>query len=400
MKKQLLLLTTFFTFFICFSQNSFVNGYFINNSNEKVECLILKNNSKNTPTEFEYKLTANSSSEILTIASVKEFGINNASKYIRYSVDIDKSSDTNFNLSYERNPSFTNETYFFEVLVEGKASLFLYKSNALTRYFYNTENSPIKQLIHKKYKDTYGILKFNNDYKAQLWTDLKCADITESHAKNLTYKKTDLINFFIKYNKCENSEFKKFENKEKLILFNLILRPGINSSSLVTHLWDKDYYDVDYGNKLSFRFGIEAEFLIKSRNRNNWAIICEPTYQYYKSKVEVQRTSRDFINEANYKSIEIPLGIRHYFFTANNSKIFVNGAVIFDFPINSKITSNFEGDFDFKSSNNFAFGMGYKFVNKYSFELRYMTSRNTLFNYIYRDSDYKTISAIIGFTIL
>lgn len=400
MKKKLFLLASIFQIFICFSQNTFVNGYFVNNSNEKVNCLIKKNDSKNTPLEFEYKLSENSPIEKLTIASVKEFGINNTTKYIRQSVDVDKSSDTKFDLSYERNPSFENQTYFLEVLVEGKANLFLYENNIFRRYFYSTESSPIKQLIYRKYKDPYGIIKFNNDYKAQLWSDLKCNDITESYTKNLAYKKTDLTNFFIKYSKCENSEFNKFENKEKLDLFNLTLRPGINSSSLVTHLWDKDYYDVDYGNKLGFRFGIEAEFLIKSPNRNNWAIFCEPTYQYYKSKVEVQRTSRDFINEVNYKSIEIPLGIRHYFFIANNSKIFVNGAVIFDFPINSKISSNFEGDFDFKSSNNFAFGMGYKFVDKYSFELRYMTSRNTLFSYMSRDSDYKTISAIVGFTIL
>jgi len=145
---------------------------------------------------------------------------------------------------------------------------------------------------------------------------------------------------------------------------------------------------------LAFRAGIEAEFILPF-NKNKWAIIVEPTYQYYKS--EIVGTTK--VAKADYKSIEFPFGIRHYYFFNKNSKIFINGSVIFDFSFNSVIDLPYRKNLEVKPSPNLAFGLGYKYNDKYSLEIRSQSSREILDNYITWSSDYKTISIIFGYSI-
>ena len=57
--KLLFLFTTIFTF-NCYSQISFENGYFIDNNNQKINCLIKNLDWEKNPTEFKYKLSESS----------------------------------------------------------------------------------------------------------------------------------------------------------------------------------------------------------------------------------------------------------------------------------------------------------------------------------------------------
>ena len=130
-------------------------------------------------------------------------------------------------------------------------------------------------------------------------------------------------------------------------------------------------------------------------NNNKWAIIIEPTFQYFKSETEL--FGRNII--VHYKSIELPIGIRYYVFLKNNSKIFINASLILDFSNHSTIDFDSRSNLTIKSNNNFGFGIGYKKNNKYSLEFRYQTGRDILKNYLYWRSDYNTLSLIFGYTI-
>ena len=59
-----------------FSQVVFEPGYFITESNERIECLIRNMDWKNNPYEIEYKLSEASSEKIEGIDNILEFGIN------------------------------------------------------------------------------------------------------------------------------------------------------------------------------------------------------------------------------------------------------------------------------------------------------------------------------------
>jgi len=189
MKKQLLFLAITILSFNCYSQIKFEKGYYINISNQKIECLIKNLDWKNNPIAFKYKLSENSEPKDSNIKAVKEFGIYNVSKYITRTVKIDKSSENFSYMSNDKNPIFKEEQLFLKVLVEGKSNLYEYTNSNLIRYFYNIENSNIEQLIYKSFKTSDNKVGKNNRFKQQLWNDLKCSTIKTNKVKNLEYNK-------------------------------------------------------------------------------------------------------------------------------------------------------------------------------------------------------------------
>lgn len=395
MKNQLtvILITILNTY--CYSQISFEKGYFINNAEQKTECLIKNIDWKNNPTEFEYKLSENTEQNKLTIKLVKEFGVYNYSKHIRSTVNIDRSSESLDDLSTNRNPVFIKEELFLKVLVEGQSNLYQYEDGNLVRYFYSKDNSDnIEQLIFKSYILSGNLISENNGFKQQLLNELNCQHIKPKDIKNISYKKNDLVNLFIQFNQCNHSEIVNFDEKQKKDLFNLTLRLGLNSSSLSIQNAISNSRDAEFGNKLALRLGIEAEFILPF-NKNKWAIIIEPTYQYFKSEKELSTSNI----KSDYTSIELPIGIRHYFFLNNNSKLFINASYIRDITSNSKIFYDTGAELEITKSSNLGFGVGYKQNDKYSLELRYHTSRDLFNSYRFYSSDYNTLSIILGYSL-
>lgn len=395
MTKQILCLLTTILTINAYAQISFEKGYFVNNSNEKTDCLIKNIDWKNNPNNFEYKLSENSESKKVNIKSATEFGIYNRSKYIRSIVKIDKSRSSINNLSYYKNPTFIEEQFFLKVLVEGQANLYRYEDSNITRFFYSKENSNIKQLVFKTFRTSNDEVAQNNEFRQQLWNDLKCQNISINDLEKIDYEEDELVNVFVKYNQCNNSEYINFEEKQKRDLFNLTPRLGLNSTSLSIQNNLYDSRDTDFGNEFGFRLGIEAEFIMPFNN-NKWALIIEPSYQYFKSEKELSHE----IVTIDYKSIDFSLGVRHYFFLNENSKIFVNALYILGFDMSPKIYYNQRGLLDISdSTSNFGFGIGYTNNDKYSLELRYQPSRNILRNYLAWNADYKAFSVIFGYSI-
>ena len=397
MKKQIFLFLAFIISFHAFSQITFEKGYYVNNSGLKIECFIKNIDWKNNPTDFEFKLTENSDSGRINIKSVKEFGIYNFSKFVRETVEIDRSSEDVNNLGYNRTPEFVTEQLFLKVLIEGKANLYIFDDGKSYKYFYNVENSDIEQLVHKKYKITETKIVTNTQFKQQLWNSLKCSSIEINEIDKIDYRRNDLVDLFVEYNECNSSNFINHEENQKTDLFNVTLRPGLKSASaslkndLFTTGTSKDF---NSDTEIGIRFGVEAEIIL-SFNKNKWAIIIEPTFQSFKS-TKVLSSNEVTVD---YKSIELPLGLRHYFFLNNDSKIFINSSFVFDFSSNSKIDYNTGSDLNIKTRSNLVFGIGYKYNDKYSVELRAQTGRELLSDYIYWKSEYKSVSLIFGYTI-
>lgn len=407
MKKYLLLLSVVILSFNSYSQILFEKGYFIDNSNQKIECLIKNVDWSNNPTSFEYKLSENSESISSNLKTASEFGIYNVCKYTRRTVKIDISSNKTEELSVEKNPVFAEQELFLKVLVEGKSNLYFYEKANSKRFFFSKDNSDIIQLVYKRFLMSNNIITENNQYKQQLWNDLKCESIQISSLNKLQYIEKSLIDFFIEYNKCNNSDFKDYRSKEKKDQFNLSLRARLNNSSLTMENYTTRS-NVDFGNKSSFGFGIEAEFILPF-NKNKWAISVEPTYQNFKTDVTqiINYSSGPpdiFNNSINYSSIEIPLSLRHYLFLNNDSKFFINVSYVLDFPMSSTFiyrnnNPNISARIIDATMPNIASGIGYKFKNKYSGELRYQSSRNIVSDYINLNSKYSTLSLIFGYSI-
>ncbi len=393
MNKILLLFVILLTA-VANAQITFEEGYIISSSNEKSTVLIKNVEWKDNPVSFEYRLTENGEIKTGNLNSVKEFGINGDSRYVNATVNIDRSSDITSQLSFNKNPEFKEETLFLKVLLDSKASLYTYEDGNLTRFFYKTENTPIEPLIFKVYKVTNFKAGKNEQYKQQLYNTLKCESINLNDVENLDYQKSELLNFFIKYNECENSDLVNFEANKPSYIYHLSLRPGVNSASAsIKNKADNDR-DVAFENETSFRLGLEAEVVLPF-NKGKWAVLLEPTYQNYKSEkiVEGQNIAID------YKSIEFPLGLRHYFFLNDKSKVFLNASFVLDVNLSSNITYENDSDLEIKSGSNAAVGFGYKYNNKVSLELRYQSPRALLTNYNFYDTEYNSISLILGYSL-
>ncbi len=91
-----------------FSQIKFEKGYFIDNNGVKTECLIKNMDWRSNPSEFVHKQNETSSVTKLNINTVKEFAVN-STKYTRFLVNIDRSSEKVAQLSQKRNPVFKEE---------------------------------------------------------------------------------------------------------------------------------------------------------------------------------------------------------------------------------------------------------------------------------------------------
>lgn len=89
MKKSALLIINLILTINCYAQITFEKGYYINNSDEKIDCLIKNTDVKYNPDEFTYRLTENSESKKGTIKTIQEFGIYGKFKYSRHTVLID-----------------------------------------------------------------------------------------------------------------------------------------------------------------------------------------------------------------------------------------------------------------------------------------------------------------------
>lgn len=406
MKTNVIVLLSFLFSLSSLSQITFEKAYYIDNSNSKVDCLIKNVDWKNNPMSFEFVLTENAPSSILGLANVKEFGIYNKSKYIRETVQIDRSSNDVTYMSKVKDPEFTSEKLFLKVLVEGKSNLYEFVDGNLRRFFYDKENSGIEQLVYKRYKTSESDISINNKFRQQLWIDLKCPNFEIKKIERINYTKNDLLNFFMEYSTCSNQEANNFGAKDKKDLFNLTLRPRITNSSLSIVNNAASNYNTDFDNETSFGFGVEAEFILPF-NQNKWSIVVEPTYQSFsstKTKSSTIVSGGEQIAKAKYNSIEVPFSLRYYMFTSDKSAFFITSSYVVDFSSNSvieikRIDNSVLNTIDVETRNNFALGFGYKTKEKYSLELKYQFSREILGSYTYWESSYKSVSVIFGYTL-
>ncbi|RED47949.1 porin family protein [Seonamhaeicola aphaedonensis] len=389
-----------------YSQSSLKKGYYIDNNNKKVSCFINDLDWLNNPTEFKYKLTENEQLKILSIESVKEFGIINSSKYVRFEVDIDKSSNSLKEMDYNKNPVFNEEVLFLKMLVEGKGNLYSYEDKGLRRYFFNKDNDDVVQLIHKSYLTNEGLVGYNNMFRNQLWNTLKCSNISMNQLSKLNYRESDLVNFFIKYNTCSNSEFINFNEKVKRDLFNLSIRPGLKSSALfIANENSRRNFDLGSGIT-SPRLGIEAEFIL-GFNNNKWAILLEPTYTNLKTEktfVSKFTTGEEFLVEVNQQAIDVNLGIRYYLSTDKKLNVFANvlGTLNQSFNSSITVTSSIEGksaeNLEITSGGSVAIGVGCKHQAGYALELRYTPTYNILNGLGAWGSEFRYFSLIVGYS--
>jgi hypothetical protein len=292
-------------------------------------------------------------------------------------------------------------------IVEGKANLYEFEDGSLKKYFFNVDETAVEQLVFKTYL-TKGEIARNNQFRQQIFLSMRCDGTDIEDIEKLEYKEANLTKFFVNYNTCSKADFKNYNEKEKQDLINLNIRPRFVNSSLEISNPSAAYIDYDFGSKTNFGLGIELEIILPF-NKNKWAVAIEPTYHSFQAEKNsyIPNTTVYYVGKVDYKSIEIPISLRHYFFLNKNSKIFANVSYVIDFTTKAtfEVKPSIENSpslfvYDLDTVGNVGLGLGYKFQDKYSLEFRYHTERNVLNNEVGWNSGYNTFALILGYTLL
>ncbi|MDX6191399.1 PorT family protein [Flavobacterium sp. Fl-318] len=414
--KKLLLITLLLCYSFTNAQITFEKGYFISNNGNRTECYIKNLDWKNNPTDFKYKLQLTDSEfQTSTGADTQEFGIDNESTYKKFKIKIDRSSDDPLKLTSNRNPDWREETLFLKTLVEGDATLYSYTEDNMNRFFYATKTIPTEQLIYVKYlitEQSEGAEKIgeNNEYKQQLYKNVATPTTTEKSLLNLTYKKADLVAYFSKYNNLNPDSVKNENTKKTKSKFFIKITPGVSFASLSSTNDADNQLNAKLDKKAVFRIGAEFEYVLPY-NKNKWSVFINPTYQKYQNEKDygvpspfITFPNVEYTIKASYSSLQLPIGIRHYMFLNENSKIFINYSYTIDVSSKTDITytnktaSNASGSFTGDFAKNSALGIGYNFKNKFSAEIRFNTKKE-LVNYTYHSAKYNAIDFIFAYTI-
>lgn len=379
MEKYLLFILTSAFCFQSYSQINFEEGYYTDNNGKVHRGLIKNYDWRSNPELIEFKASEDAEVANIKKEDIQEFLIDNSSKFRRFTVDVDRSSDSEKNLSRQRNPEYTKEILLLRVLLEGDANLYQYTDANIIRFFYSVNNSRVQPLISKRFQIDNNIMT-NSRFRQQLLDDLNCGSKTQADVRNLQYSRAELVKYFKEYNECKGSGSKDFESRTKGV-FNLKIKAGVNYTSLKIARQGSLFArsnEVDFGSKVNPTVGVEAEYLLPF-NKNKWAVFIEPSYQAFKAEKEYNYESYNAESITNfyidYTSLSAPLGLKYYFFVGDQSKISVSAALMVNYYLNSEIGDSeevFLNEMEIKEfSKNFELGVGYTLRNKFSVEMRY-----------------------------
>nr|WP_294935376.1 hypothetical protein [uncultured Flavobacterium sp.] len=360
------------------SQTKFEKGYYISNTNEKVEGYIKNMDWRNNPVSFEFKADENAEIQVIGIDYAKTFTIAQTSSYTRADVDIERSSNKLQYMGKIKEPQYRNERLFLKQIVSGTANLYKFEENGLEKFFYSVNGSAIKQLIYIQYINTaaveYNEVSANDFFRRQLWMDVKCETTTQRNIKSTEYNTLDLTKYFENYNSCKGDKAvseivakKVKQNFKASVMYNNGVMNVENTNS---------NYSPEFKNS-SVGFGFEYE-LVLPFNNNKWAIAIEPSYNTFKDSQTLPYSFGSTAeSKTDIKFFQIPLAIRHYFFLTDNSKIFINAiGNIRVIGNKNKIEHAYYSDLNYtETSFSFAFGIGYNY-RKISGEVRYFPSSN------------------------
>ncbi|MFB9077598.1 hypothetical protein ACFFLS_01190 [Flavobacterium procerum] len=405
--KKFLLLTFLFCYSLMNAQISFEKGYFISNDNKKTECYIKNVDWNYNPIEFKYKINIEDSNvKTETIANVKEFGINDNNTYQRAKVNIDISSSELERLSVNKNPDWKEDLIFLKVLVKGDTSLYQYVNPEMTRFFYETKNSQLEQLVYKEYFDQESTPRTaieNNYYRQQLLNNVKSENITDNDIKRVIYKRESLMKYFLKYNNVSTKEIENTITSANKSIYLLKVTAGVGFSSISIDATG-GYSDVQYDKKTILRMGLEGE-LILPFNKNKWSLFVNPTYEQYEDQQDFGLANNrnnggktDYSSEVKYSSIVVPVGARYYFFLNNTSKIFINAGYTLNIGGKFKYTAVLL-NFDSNPTGSFFTGLGYNFKNKLSAEVRANVRKDLINGHSSFVGNYKSLDVVLAYTI-
>lgn len=386
------------------TQATFESGYFLDKQGVRTECLIKNTQSKQeTFQNFFYISDASDDTLIMSINKVEEFGIYGQAKYRWESVEVDISSSHPKYMSTQYDPEFQEKNILLSVLIEGSMSLYMYAEPKGNRFFFKKGEMEIKELIFKNYLNSDNQIGTNVSYKQQLYHYFFCETLNFDKLESVKYQKNELLRFFRDYYACTGEEFIDHCTELGKSRFHISIRSGISLNSFVfTKLYPyKTLRTLGIRHRGGVRLGIEAEYILPF-NKDRWSMVIEPTLQSYrgllKNELFFSTDQRDA--EINLSSFQASGGLRYSLTPKNNLNFFLGVNAVKDFPFNSHVGSQIEGENPIRKSQQlFSFNLGCLLRNNFGVELRYWWSPYQLGTNSTETLSFQKLSFILGYRL-
>jgi hypothetical protein len=329
------------------AQDAFEPGYFINNQDEKIECLIKNTDRNSNPLEFTYKRTQDGQPQTAHINEVKEFNIGNGlHHYIRHRARLYEKDRSNHDLPTLKDVRFKEALVFLRVLVNGQASLYHHRENNTDNFFYKTDSTNIELLVFTKYITDDQKIVTNNRFRQDLAYRLKSECVSDNDYAGLGYNKRALVRLFSRYNQCVNAEYTTYATQGEKKKLEITVKGGINLASLTI---EQKYWHNTAGsdafktkrftsaNESTPVIGIELAYPL-SFGRSKWSIFFEPTFVQFKTESQVMYNSLDpdepptnvapIDVSIDYTHIDLPLGVRYAMPAGRHAQVFFKAALV------------------------------------------------------------------------
>ena len=335
------------------AQNRYKEGYYLNNSGEKVSGFIKNVDWKSSPSSIDFRTSLEGDSKTIRLNQMSGFTINGQVTYLKKTFELDVKSEKLNSLNFSKEPEFETKTALLELLVDAPTSLLYYENEGTRKFFYSKGSGEIEALVYVRYLVGTNVTS-NDRFKQQLANEFNgCSELSYTDFENLTYKQNSLIKLFEQYNSCQDPDYVSIKNEKSTLKLNLNVFGGLNSSSVDVTNSVNSRLGGDFGNQTNLRFGAEAELLLPFNN-NAFAIYFGVVKNSNFETTIIQDLSSTTTPQQDvtltYSTVSLPVGVRYYIPVNTEVKILLDAGYHIDFisdlNIERSVTPN-----DFNSQN-------------------------------------------------
>lgn len=329
-----------------FSQANYREGYIVKSDKDTVFGYIDYRNWDKNPTQIHFKKHASDFEYLIYYpADLLSFNVANEI-YISRFVEVELTPDKPEKLTYDPYGLIIEDTVFLQVLIYGKASLYLFKTDLdRINYYIQKDTSEIILLIYRRYLKVDKIsgkhpIVTNNNYLGQLTYIFNDCPLITKKNKDIPYKTEPLYELIQAYNLCQSSTENSYSKHRSKIKFEAGLFIGLTITKL-KFMGDERPKLTLANFPLSYNptFGGFLEFVLP-RNREVNSIRAEFLYKRYNT-----HTSHEY-NYNYHKYIIHDLRFQMEYFKCNF-------LLKHKFPINNKIKPFFNAGISFGSLNGY-----------------------------------------------
>ncbi|WP_264509230.1 hypothetical protein [Flavobacterium sp. N1719] len=402
--KHFFLFNALLLFFTVSAQN-FKQGYFIDKSGNKTECLITTDIINESPDgNLTYRLQDKGTINTIDCYGLSEIAITNVIVYKKYNVKVETSSKRQSELTAYKNLDLVNKDVFLEVMEKGKLTLLGLVDNNNLQFYYLKEGMETPELLD--YKEYMGgesksyILK-NEFYKQELLNIMVDAGFSDQDVFKVAYTKNEMVDLFKKYNLVFGGRVEMNTTERKStspIKFFIKPRIGFSMISASSLYSDKSavqnpYSKSEFSSKFVPEIGFEAE--LKVKNALSFFLVTS----YHSVKMNSDQIIygnfspiQTIETELKCSSVRFILGIRKYFEIHKNYNIYVNGLGVFEMVSKDSYSKTMPSKFNLNNEIGLGLGLGLQFFKRTFVEVNYEFKRNLTSDYQFLNTPFSTLS--------